>query len=128
MSQAVKITVLISLFFYISAQTSLADIESENFNATWQLMDNSSKEQFLSGYLYAWEDVVGILNVVEEYARKNPEGVLEAVKKIKAIYNFRGLNRSQLKSEIDNFYSDPRNTASNLPKAITAVRIQESSK
>jgi len=92
------------------------------FLPTWRLLNTDNKQQFISGYQYAWKDAVKIMKIVETYIKQNPKEGAKALESIQTIYDISEMKPDTLVQFINNFYSQPDNNQAPLSKAITAAK------
>ena len=106
----------------LAAEQSPAKTTESAFLPAWKLLSIQEKQQFISGYLQGWKDVVKILDIVIRYVEENPEKAAKSLESIKEIYDMSAMRPDRLVSIIDTFYSDPANSKAPLSRAVTAAK------
>ena len=117
-SSAIAAIVLTSVL--LLARTSTAD--SDSFLPTWKLLNHQEKQHFVSGYIYGWKDAYNVTDIAIQYIKENPKTAVESLEKLKMLYNMEHVKPDQLVGALDNFYSDPDNSAATLSMAVSAAR------
>lgn len=103
--------------------TSWSSAERESgsgFLATWKLLSQQEKQQFIAGYLQGWRDAAKVTDIAIAYVRTNPSEAVAGLERIKELYNLEGLKPPQVVNDIDLYYSDPDNYEAPLSRAVTA--------
>ena len=104
------------LFLLATCSISFAD----SFGATWKLLNQTQKEQFIAGYLQGFRDASKVTELTINYLEENPNKVDEGLRTLKALYNVEGSRPSAIVPRLDEYFRD--NSQASLSQALSAVK------
>lgn len=90
--------------------------------ATWRLLTNEQKQEFLAGYVQGWRDASQVTDVAIDFVRENPNEAVAGLQRLKKLYEMSDLSPSFLAREVDKFFSEPANHSASFALAISAAR------
>lgn len=96
----------------------------DNFSVTWKHLTDEQRSQIVTGYLFGWRDAARITDIAIDYIKNNPAKAVEGLERIKALYDFSGLQPDVVVKRLNRFYEQPDNRGKPLSAALSSVKSE----